>query len=148
MLWDDIYRAAEEYLTRGDDKFFVKQLDDELVSEDAIERLAKNVRTTPYLIVSVGDPTATDYDSTYEVSAISVPVEVIVAVSDLSSQAKQIRRAREIAMRVKKLLQAQGYESEDESLSIFIWVGDEHLGTSRELTLYSVMFRVDTHTRI
>lgn len=148
MIWDDVYEMAKFYLSQGPEKVEIEEMDDQIVSKESIERLAKQVRVKPYFIVAVGDPTATDYDSTGETTNISVPVEVIVAVSDLSSQRKQLNRARELVTRVRQLLQAKAFESDDASRAIFVWQSDEHLGTSRSLTLYSVLFRVDTTTTI
>lgn len=145
-LWDDVYKAVEVLLQQDGDDFTIKELDQELVNEEEIERLAKRVRTRPALVVAVGDPTANDQDSTHEVSKESLPIEVIVAVSNLRSQRAQLNQARRIAQKVRALIQGEGFSSANTSKAVFTFENTEHLGTSRDLTLYSVMFRVEYST--
>jgi hypothetical protein len=116
----------------------------ELVDEDSVKEVARDVAARPALLISVGDPDVLpdSYDSTYRVSTDSIPLEIIVAYSNLRDPAIQKEECRAIAFEVRRALQGVKFEAPQMAEAVFVTEGLEHIGTTKGLTLYSVMMRL------
>lgn len=149
--YDELVEACRTLLSRDQaDKlaYDVAEYSYELATADNIVALAKRRTVKPLLLINVGDPLAAGEDTTGRVWTENVPVEIIVAAVDLRSVDHQLRKARALAQHARTKLSGQMFTGEAIGSATFAWQGNTHIGTTKELTLYAVLFTAKCVTSV
>lgn len=108
--------------------------------EEVVRERAARVSVAPQLFVWIGAPSATSTSSDLLGSQDEIPIVIVVAASDLSSVAEQHAKARDIAWNVRRALQGARVALPCASDGFLRFVAEEHVGTDKNMTIYSVQF--------
>lgn len=121
--------------------------DQDVATEEGVKKVAARIVQRPNVIINVGEPSAIPdtLDSTARVNKDTVPVEILVAVSELRDMREQMKKARLMSWIIRKNLQGVTFHGDVFPDAAFVFVAMQHLGSTKGMTMFSVIFRVEGH---